>query len=199
MVIAYHLIFTAYGWWLPNDPRGSRSREIRSDIIAELGELHHGRKRIQPPGPEIRAFYEQARRLLKHELRTFDESTRAIIACGFAQVIRDRQYTCYACAIMPDHVHILIRKHRDKAEHMIANLQETSRAHLIEQNVYPSDHPVWGGSVPAAGWKVFLNTADDIERTIRHIERNLIPYGLPAQSHDFVTVYDGWDLSRAAR
>ena len=40
MVIGYHLIWTAYGWWLPNDPRGSMSRLIRSDIIAELGELH---------------------------------------------------------------------------------------------------------------------------------------------------------------
>ena len=23
IVIAHHLIWTAYGWWLPNDPRGS--------------------------------------------------------------------------------------------------------------------------------------------------------------------------------
>ena len=40
IVIAYHLIWTAYGWWLPNDPRGSMSRCIASDVIAELGELH---------------------------------------------------------------------------------------------------------------------------------------------------------------
>jgi hypothetical protein len=25
MVLAYHVIFTAYGFWLPNDPRGSWS------------------------------------------------------------------------------------------------------------------------------------------------------------------------------
>ena len=50
LVIAYHLIWTAYGYWLPNDPRGSGSRTIRNDIIAELGELHHGRKRVQPAG-----------------------------------------------------------------------------------------------------------------------------------------------------
>ncbi len=42
---AHHLIWTAYGWWLPNDSRGSMSRFIASDPIAELGELHHGRKR----------------------------------------------------------------------------------------------------------------------------------------------------------
>jgi hypothetical protein len=37
IVIAHHLIWTNYGWWLPNDPRGSLSRTIASDLIAELG------------------------------------------------------------------------------------------------------------------------------------------------------------------
>ena len=46
MVIAYHLVWTLYGWWLPNDPRGSMSRTIASDVIAELGALHYTRKRI---------------------------------------------------------------------------------------------------------------------------------------------------------
>jgi hypothetical protein len=40
LVIAYHLIWTAYGWWLPNDPRGSGSHLVRRDLIAEVGELH---------------------------------------------------------------------------------------------------------------------------------------------------------------
>jgi len=56
MILAYHLIFTLYGWWLPNDPRGSSSQLIRCEVIAELGELHLGRKRIQPSSKDIRAF-----------------------------------------------------------------------------------------------------------------------------------------------
>jgi len=40
IVIAYHLIWIAYGRWLPKDPRGSTSRSIASDIITALGELH---------------------------------------------------------------------------------------------------------------------------------------------------------------
>ena len=57
MIAAYHMIWSAYGWWLPNDPRGSGSQTIREDILTELGELHLGRKKIQPAGREIRAFY----------------------------------------------------------------------------------------------------------------------------------------------
>ncbi len=37
IVIAHHLIWTAYGWWLPNDPRGSTSHTIASDVLAEPG------------------------------------------------------------------------------------------------------------------------------------------------------------------
>src|SRR5215218_3894876 len=57
MVLGYHLVWTAYGWWLPNDPRGSMSGTIESDVIAQLGELHYGRKRVQLASRDIRRFY----------------------------------------------------------------------------------------------------------------------------------------------
>ena len=122
MVIGYHLVWTAYGWWLPNDPRGSMSRYIASDVLTELGELHYGRKRVQPPSQVIREFYEVARDLLKFQLLKFDPVEISAASEGFDSVVCAQKYTCYACAIMPDHVHVLIRKHRDSAEQMIANL-----------------------------------------------------------------------------
>lgn len=68
IVIAHHLIWTAYGTWLPNDPRGSGSNQVACDVIAELGELHLGRKRVQPAGWEIRSFCNQAHALLQHPM-----------------------------------------------------------------------------------------------------------------------------------
>src|SRR5207247_4239715 len=118
LVIAYHLIWTAYGWWLPNDPRGSGSKTIDSDIIAELGELHQGRKRVQPPGRVVREFYEKAAKVLKHPLLKLDEPARKVVAGAFEEVIRKERYTCYACAVMPDHIHILIRTPKHKVEQM---------------------------------------------------------------------------------
>ena len=41
-VIAYHLVWTGYGCWLPNDPRGSGPLTIRNDVLRDLGELHQG-------------------------------------------------------------------------------------------------------------------------------------------------------------
>jgi REP element-mobilizing transposase RayT len=191
LVIAYHLIWTAYGWWLPNDPRGSGSKRVCSNVIAELGELHHGRKKVQPAGREVQQFYQQAEGILKYPLLTLDASARDEIAYAFGQVIEDQRYTCYACAIMPDHVHILIRKHKHQAEEMMAALKEISRARLCATGHRPSDHPTW---TSVGGWKVFLDHPEEVRRTIKYIENNPLPLGLAAQRWSFVKVYDGWPL-----
>ncbi|MFO0805011.1 MAG: hypothetical protein U0791_18050 [Gemmataceae bacterium] len=193
MVIAYHLIWTAYGWWLPNDPRGSGSTQVNSSRLIDLGELHHGRKRIQPSGRTVREFYEKAAPLLKHPLLSFDEPARAAIAVAFEEEIDKQNYTCWACAVMPDHVHILIRKHKHLAEDMVANLMEASRLRLIEQGHREQSHPTW---IDATGWKVFLDTPDEIRRTMRYIELNPVKIRLPEQKWPFVTAYDGWPLHK---
>src|SRR5437773_9775861 len=92
MIVGYHLIWTAYGWWLPNDPRGSTSHEIRVERIAELGELPYGRKAVQPPSAELRHFYADARLALRHPLLTFNEDDLAVLARSFEEVIREHGY-----------------------------------------------------------------------------------------------------------
>jgi REP element-mobilizing transposase RayT len=191
IVIAHHLIFTAYGWWLPNDPRGSGSQSIYTDVLKQLGELHFGRKRVQPIGHVIRDFYAKAAALLQHPLLTFDENARSEIATAFADVVETQRYTCYACVIMPDHVHVLMRKHRDSAEEMIEHLKDASRARLAPAH-RPAEHPTWGGG----GWKVFLDHPDEVRRTIGYIRRNPLPLGLPEQHWLFVKEYDGWRSTR---
>ena len=190
MVAAYHLIWTAYGHWLPNDPRGSSSHKIRCAKIAPLGELHQGRKPIQPAGRDIREFYQAATGVLKYNLLTFDDREIKAIACGFAGIIRKHTYTCYACAIMPDHVHLVIRKHRDKAEEMIERFQNATREaiHNLPQSRFSFEHPVWGGP----GWKVFLNSREEMKRTIKYVEQNPVKIGQPVQRWEFVMPYDGW-------
>lgn len=190
MVIAYHLIWTAYGYWLPNDPRGSMSKMIACDVIAELGLLHHGRKRVQPSAREVHEFRDSARGVLKHQLLRFKQSDFLVIADALANAIRDHNYTCYACAIMPDHVHILIRKHKHQAEDMLEHFQSATRLRFRNEKLHPEDHPVWGGS----GWKVFLDTPDSIRRTIGYIDGNPPEWRLPRQHWSFVKAYDGWPL-----
>ena len=76
---------------------------------------------------------------------------------------------------MPDHVHLLIRKHRDLAEAMIEKLQTLSRKRL--ESLRPAGHPLW----TRGGWKVFLDQPDAIWRTIHYIEQNPLKQHLTAQ------------------
>jgi REP element-mobilizing transposase RayT len=193
LVIAYHLIWTAYGWWLPNDPRGSGSEEVASDVIAHLGELHHGRKRAQPSGKLVREFYERAANVLKFPLLAFDEPARLMIGKAFADVIEECRYTCYGCAIMPDHVHVLMRKHKHSAEEMAKKLKDASRLRLGTAGCRDGDHPTWTGG---HGWTVFLDHPKEIRRTIPYIEQNPVKIGLPKQAWPFVKAYDNWPLHK---
>jgi hypothetical protein len=190
LVIVYHLMWTAYGHWLPNDPRGSTSKHITSDIIAELGELHYGRCKVQPTSQVIRDFKQRASMALNHPLLSISLPSFSIVAEGISSAITMHNYTCYARAIMPDHVHILIRKHKHLAEEMIEHFQKISRQQMIEKRLRSPDHPVW----TTGGCKVFLYHPVEVQRTIRYIEDNPIKWHFPPQHWPFVVKYDGWPL-----
>ncbi|HEV3416908.1 MAG TPA: hypothetical protein VG056_08855 [Pirellulales bacterium] len=192
MVIAYHLIWTAYGTWLPNDPRGSGSRCVASSQLAELGEHHSGRKLIQPPRRVVREFYHRAEPLLQFPIVRFDAPQFDQIACGFADAIALHHYTSYACAIMPDQVHLVIRKHRHRAEGMIDNLQSASRLRLSSARELPTNHPVW----TLGGCKRFLGTPDHVRTAIRYVDNNPIKIGRPRQSWPFIVPYDNWPFHK---
>lgn len=187
MVVGHHLVWTAYGWWLPNDPRGSSSHEIRVPELEALGELHHGRKKIQPAGADRCAFYQAADPVLRHDRPLLDDDAIALVGQSIAQTMARRRYTCFACAVMPDHVRVLIRKHRDCAETMIEHFQADRKQALLGAGKRPATHPVWGGP----GWKVYEDTREAMERTIRSIADNPLKIGRPPQLCPFVQPYDG--------
>jgi REP element-mobilizing transposase RayT len=191
-VIAYHLIWTNYGTWLPNDPRGSGSQSVYTPILAELGDAHFGRKKIQPARTTVREFYEEAEPRLQFPTMRFDAHQRDEIGDAFWKSIREQNYTCYACAIMPDHVHVVIRKHKHDAKTMIEILQNESRSRIVESKFVSPDHPVWTKN----GWKVFLNTPDEVRQRIAYVERNPVKEGLPRQGWPFVTAYDNWPFHK---
>jgi REP element-mobilizing transposase RayT len=155
------------------------------------GEVHFGRKKVQPPRREVHEFYERAVELLRHPVLNFDETDRSLVAEAFGEVIATERYTCYGCAVMPDHVHLLIRKHKHAAEELAERLMHASRTKLIEAERREPDHPTWVGGTP---WSDFLDHPDEVRRVIPYIEQNPIKIGLPEQKWPFVVPYDNWPL-----
>jgi len=197
MVLASHVIFSAYGFWLPNDPRGSWSDFVGSWELFNAGgrATKTTERRSLAYDPHDRQRRLATKEALKRKPVIFDERQRNRIAEGFARSAGKGNVKVWACAIMPDHAHFVFERHRCDAE-LLANFMkgEATKA-LIAAECHPFlNEREEDGSVPhcwAQGqWKVFLDTSEDIRRAINYVRRNPIKDGMPEQSWDFVTPYE---------
>lgn len=162
------------------------SANVAAGKLLPLGTMHFGRKRAQPPRTVLKDFYRKAEDQLEHPILWFDSAKRQVIADAFLEVVKSRRFRCFACAILTNHVHLIIRKHRDRAEDMIFALRKESAKWLRRLADVPNDHPIWSGDQ----FKKYLSTPRDIERTLRYVECNPRQSGLSAQQHGFVTPYE---------
>ncbi|MCY2962595.1 MAG: hypothetical protein NT069_02910 [Planctomycetota bacterium] len=192
IIIGHHLILHGYGHWLPNDPRGSGSQTILNEKLADLGPIHFGRKEVQPSREVLREFSRAAASRLEHTPLWFDAAKRQALAESIGQTIAQCGYTVWACAVLKNHLHLCVRRHRDDAATMWSRFAEKTTAGLRLFADVPSTHPVWS----ERPYKVFLYTPDDVRRVVAYIEQNPVKEGLPPERWPFVTEYDGWPERR---
>lgn len=194
IVIGHHIMLNGYGHWLPNDPRGSGSSVVRDERLGELGPMHTGRKQIQPPRSELKEFYRRAEPLLEHESLWLDHAKRQAVGEALRKVVESRRYTVWACAVLSNHVHLCVRRHRDDALTILHHVAEKTVAAIRALPGVSSNHPLWS----ARPYKVFLYTPDDVRRTVEYIERNPAKEGLEPQTWSFVKPYDGFPFRNLA-
>ncbi|MHB1155987.1 MAG: transposase [Phycisphaerales bacterium] len=190
VVIAHHLIWVLYGHWLPNDPRGSGSCGVYSPELKELGEAYFGRKarHEQPSREALRRFYELATPRLKYPVFWIDQALRQAIAEQIARSCAANRYTVWGCAILRNHIHMLIRRHRDTSETMWWNIASDTARVMREQAGSGVDHPVWG----QRPYWTFKDSPDTVRDCVGYIEGNPRKEGLADQAYPFVWTYDGW-------
>jgi REP element-mobilizing transposase RayT len=194
MIIGHHLIWTHYGHWLVNDLRGSGSTEFHDEKFAALGTIYHGRKpkHLQPNSQELRAFHRKAEPLLKFQRFWIDDAKRQAISNAFAKVVQEKGYTVWACAILKNHAHMVIRRHRDDALRMWHAFADASRFVLRSFDSVGIEHPVWS----TRPYKVFLRTPEDVRGRNAYVELNPEKEGLSEQRYDFVQSYDNWPFHK---
>jgi hypothetical protein len=193
MTIGIHLVLSGYGTWLSNDPRGSGSVETCKDELRDLGEIHQGRKRVQPSRRELKAFYAEAEPLLDYPTLWFDtDERRRAIGEAFGRAAREHGYTVWACAVCSNHGHVGLRVHRDDHVAMFDAFANAGRLAMLQFPGVPEGHPVWA-SRPYA---VLLTTPDEVVGRIDYIRQNPMKEGLPEQHWSFVAPYDGWPFHK---
>ena len=177
MIIAYHAIFTTYGTWLPNDPRGSYSKEIYNDHLRMLGGIKYGRQNPQPPERRLLKFWTIAAPKLSRPPFFIDDQTRLIIGAAFSKVIQQLRLHVPACVIMNDHVHILLMRSKYRIEYLVNQLKGTATKAL---NL---NHTPWTKGC----WKVFINDTETLRAAMEYINANPANGRLPPQSWNFAT------------
>jgi REP element-mobilizing transposase RayT len=196
MILGYHVIFGAYGFWLPNDPRGSWSDFVGSWELFRFGPATTTDTRTsvahQPHNRELRQAAKGALQL--PEVHFSGLQCRAI-GNGFAESIRRGEVSVWACSILPQHVHLVVGRHTCKVERIVNLLKGAATTALLQKELHPFQGiKLRNTRTPhcwARGqWKVFLDSIEAIERAIRYVELNPTKEGKPSQRWSFITPFD---------
>jgi len=197
MILAYHLILSAYGFWLPNDPRGSWSDFVRVyELYRAAGPATKvDTRRSVAHRQKDPARTAAAKRALARAPVTFDGPQAKAIALGFASYAVRSGCSVHACAVMPDHAHLVVGRHRLRIERMCDQFKAAATAQLGRERLHPfADSPYDNGRLPSPwarkGWWVFLDSIADVERSVRYVEDNPVKAGLRRQKWSFVTPFE---------
>lgn len=192
MIRAYHAVFTAYGFWLPNDPRGSWSQFVGSWKLFRFGPATKTDTRQSVAArPHDRASRQAAKQALKHPPVRFDGRQALSIARGFATAIAEHDYRIFTCSILPEHVHVVIARSDRPIERIVEHLKAKATAGLNLDGRHPlASFSGRRGGPPtpwaAKCWKCFLDNDRDVARAVRYVEENPAKEGKPPQHWSFV-------------
>jgi len=188
MVRAYHVIFSTYGFWLPNDPRGSWSDYVRSwEVFRHGAATKTVLRRSLARDEHDRRKRRAAKQSLRYRPVTFTGRQALSVAEGFRNAIARSGYRFGACAILGDHVHAVIARCGQDIRKVVGQLKGEATKQLKRDALHPFGHLAdppspWG----RRGWNVFLDSDEAISRAVRYVEQNPVKEGKPLQKWSFV-------------
>ena len=197
MILGSHVILSAYGFWLPNDPRGSWSQFVGSWELSRFGRATKIDSRESVAArPHDKRHRLAAKGALQRPPVRFDGRQARAIGRGFAALAARSRLTIWACAILPEHVHLVLASHGYDAAQAANLLKGQATRQLRAENLHPVAMEAGPGQRPpsvwARGlWKVYLFRPEDVCRAIRYVEGNPMREGLPPQRWPFATRYEG--------
>lgn len=192
-VIAHHIILCTYGFWLPNDPRGSHSKFVWSPEIATFGEattVNDGRSRATDSHDQSRRF--AAKEALKFPEVILSGQQALILSQGIAEAVEKNEFRFLAYAIMEQHLHCVAISETMKPKEIVMQMKRygSNRLTREKQNPLYSHRNRNGGRIPsiwAQGyWCIHIKDTDQLRTTIKYVEENPVKDGKRRQRWSFV-------------
>ncbi|TWT77810.1 hypothetical protein Pla123a_16060 [Posidoniimonas polymericola] len=196
MILGFHIIVSAYGFWLPNDPRGSWSEVVREFPLRQYGAAT--KVSVNRNVAAAKHDYQlrmAAKRSLRYPPVQFTGKQAVLIAQGFATAVRESGYRVHALAILPDHTHLVLGWQTKPAEQIAQHLKSKATRELTAADEHPlQDHRSPGGRVPSPWgrkqWIPFISSESHLRRAIRYVEQNPVKAGLRRQRWNLVVPYE---------
>ncbi|MBN2561081.1 MAG: transposase [Phycisphaerae bacterium] len=191
MILGFHLTWTTYGHWFPNDPRGSWSNEVWKPQLAKIRALDDSRKVFRPrpvSQARLQGFLQQARSRLKWDTVQLTKSEILVVAEAFAEAEASTKLEIRACAILPNHVHVVVGRGADTYERTVNRLKGRSAQRIREARHYPAPTnrrqrvPIWTEGY----WVRYIDHLEQMECAVNYVRNNPIREGLLPQHWGFV-------------
>jgi REP element-mobilizing transposase RayT len=182
--LAHHIVYSAYGFWLPNDPRGSWSTFVGSEGLYErfgsATKVSATRSLARRPHNHARCL--AGKRALAFTPAVFAGRQAREVALAIKDVASAKGLAVFACAVMPDHVHLVLRTSRSTPAQILAACRSRASRRLHDAGLWPADRPIWG----RGRWVVDLHSDSDVLARIHYVQQNPIKAGLPPQRWSFI-------------
>lgn len=197
MVLGYHLVFGAYGFWLPNDPRGSGSWHVWAEHLRRFGPATglDDRERSVARRDHDWRLRLAAKQALKYPAVQFTGVQAKAIGDGFGEYVRKKGIVVWACSILPVHVHLVIARHPTlRIETRSERLKLAATRRLLRERQHPlAQYQKPDGPLPSCwqqkAWHPFLFTPEEVRQRIRYVENNPLKEGKRRQRWPFVVPY----------
>ncbi|HEX4796285.1 MAG TPA: transposase [Humisphaera sp.] len=114
------------------------------------------------------------------------------IASGFAKTILRTGCVIHACAILPDHVHLVLRRHRYSMQEVVNLLKGNATAMLREEGIHPlAPYADKNKPLPSpwshGHWMVYIDNESYLRAAVKYVNDNPMKEGKRKQNWKLVT------------
>ncbi len=196
MVIAYHVIIGMYGFWLPNDERGSWSQFVGSWELLRFGKATTvDTRRSRANFSFDLAKRDAARSVLKYPPVKLTGLQARAIGRGFSEYAEKAALQVYACSILPEHIHLVLGRHHVSVETQVNQLKGSATRRLEQEAIHPlSKYRLSSGRAPKVFsrglWKVFIDDVEHLAKAVQYVRENPVKEGLSLQQWPFVRPFE---------
>jgi hypothetical protein len=178
--LAIHIVWTTYGTWLPGDARGHWS-----PLFDFSGRLLETGGRFGLPDESTRrvagSSLEAPKVLSPADLAVVADRIREQVSCPTGSCPPGPR--CFAAALEPTHVHLLLGPKQEKFSRCVGRLTGTSSSAVLKVPGNEGRSLDWTEDY----WKVFLFNAVALETVKHSIDEQNRRRGLPAEPSEWIS------------